>query len=86
MTLRKELAIGDETLILEWGKVARQADGSCLVRCGDTVVLSTACMTKSASPRSFLPLTVDYREYTYAGGRIPGGFSSAKADRQKRRS
>ncbi len=72
--MKKEIAIGSETLTLEWGKVARQADGSCLFRCGDTVVLTTACMTKSATPRHFLPLTVDYREYTYAGGRIPGGF------------
>ncbi len=72
--MKREIAIGSETLTLESGKVARQADGSCVVRCGDTVVLSTACMARTASPRDFLPLTVDYREYTYAGGRIPGGF------------
>ena len=60
---------------LETGKLAKQADGSVLVRSGDTVVLVTAC--HAASPREgidFLPLTVDYREYTYASGRIPGGF------------
>ena len=74
MKLTKEISIGTDTLTLEWGQVARQADGSCLFRSGDTVVLTTACMTKMASPRDFLPLTVDYREYTYAGGRIPGGF------------
>ncbi len=69
-----EVTIGTETLSIETGKVARQADGSCMIRYGDTVVLTTACMSKSPVPRDFLPLTVDYREYTYAGGRIPGGF------------
>ena len=74
MKVRQEIEIGAATLSLESGKIARQADGSCVVRYGDTVVLSTACMAPSPSPRDFLPLTVDYREYTYAGGRIPGGF------------
>ncbi|MFQ5349597.1 MAG: polyribonucleotide nucleotidyltransferase [Thermoanaerobaculia bacterium] len=74
MLSKREIQIGDENLTLESGKIAKQADGSCIVRCGDTVVLSTACMVRTPSPRSFLPLTVDYREYTYAGGRIPGGF------------
>jgi polyribonucleotide nucleotidyltransferase len=74
MKVRQEIEIGAETLSLESGKIARQADGSCVVRYGDTVVLSTACMAQTPSPRDFLPLTVDYREYTYAGGRIPGGF------------
>ena len=69
-----EVNVGGTTVTFETGKIARQADGSCVTRCGDTVVLSTACMAKSASGRDFLPLTVDYREYTYAGGRIPGGF------------
>jgi len=69
-----EVTVGAETITFETGKIARQADGSCVTRCGDTVVLSTACMLKAASNRDFLPLTVDYREYTYAGGRIPGGF------------
>ena len=74
MLLKKEIEIGGDAMTLESGKIARQADGSCIVRRGDTVVLSTACMVGSPSPRNFLPLTVDYREYTYAGGRIPGGF------------
>jgi polyribonucleotide nucleotidyltransferase len=75
MKLRKEIAIGGGTLILETGHLAKQADGSCTVRYGDTVVLATACMeNKSGIERDFLPLTVDYREYTYAAGRIPGGF------------
>jgi polyribonucleotide nucleotidyltransferase len=60
---------------IETGKLAKQADGSVIVRSGDTMVIVTAC--HAASPRvgiDFLPLTVDYREYTYASGRIPGGF------------
>jgi polyribonucleotide nucleotidyltransferase len=71
----REIAVGQNTLRLETGKLAKQAGGSVMVRFGDSVVLVTAC--RSASPREgidFLPLTVDYREYTYASGRIPGGF------------
>jgi polyribonucleotide nucleotidyltransferase len=71
----RELRLGSRTLSIETGKLAKQADGAVLVRLGDTVVLVTAC--HSGSPREgidFLPLTVDYREYTYASGRIPGGF------------
>jgi polyribonucleotide nucleotidyltransferase len=72
---RREIQIGSRTISLETGKLAKQADGAVIVRSGDTVVLVTAC--HAASPREgidFLPLTVDYREYTYASGRIPGGF------------
>jgi polyribonucleotide nucleotidyltransferase len=71
----RELKIGSQTLSIETGKLARQADGAVVVRFGDTLVLVTACY--AANPREgidFLPLTVDYREYTYASGRIPGGF------------
>ncbi|MGI9101867.1 MAG: polyribonucleotide nucleotidyltransferase, partial [Terriglobales bacterium] len=66
---------GGKTISFETGKLAKQAHGSCVVRFGDTVVLGTA--TANQEPREgidFFPLTVDYREYTYAGGRIPGGF------------
>src|SRR5688572_18167722 len=72
---RREVQIGSRTLSIETGKRAKQADGAVIVRLGDTMVLVTAC--HAASPREgidFLPLTVDYREYTYASGRIPGGF------------
>ena len=70
-----QLKIGREELIFETGKLAKQADGAVLVRSGDTVVLVTACRAASAREGiDFLPLTVDYREYTYASGRIPGGF------------
>ena len=75
MKQRKEIRIGEGTLVVETGYLAKQADGSCTVRFGDTVILATACMdTKAGVTRDFLPLTVDYREYTYAGGKIPGGF------------
>jgi polyribonucleotide nucleotidyltransferase len=72
---KREVRIGSRTISLETGKLAKQADGSVLVRSGDTVVLVTACRAASAREGiDFLPLTVDYREYTYASGRIPGGF------------
>ncbi len=75
MKQRKEIPIGEGTLVIETGHLAKQADGACTVRFGDTIVLATACMdTRAGVTRDFLPLTVDYREYTYAGGRIPGGF------------
>jgi polyribonucleotide nucleotidyltransferase len=74
MLVVREIEIGGESLRLETGRLAKQADGACLVRLGDTVVLTTACMNQGGAPRAFLPLTVDYREATYAGGRIPGGF------------
>ena len=69
-----ELA-GGKRITFETGKLAKQAHGSCVVRMGDSAVLATA--TANADPREgidFFPLTVDYREYAYAGGRIPGGF------------
>jgi polyribonucleotide nucleotidyltransferase len=66
---------GGRTLSFETGKLAKQAHGSVVVRIGESVVLATA--TSNPDPREgidFFPLTVDYREYAYAGGRIPGGF------------
>src|SRR5881628_1191811 len=71
----REISINSKTLRFETGKLAKQAHGSVIVRYGDSVVIVTAC--RSANAREgidFLPLTVDYREYTYASGRIPGGF------------
>jgi polyribonucleotide nucleotidyltransferase len=73
--ITRELTISNKTLRFETGKLAKQAGGAVTVRYGDSVVLVTAC--RAAGPREgidFLPLTVDYREYTYASGRIPGGF------------
>jgi polyribonucleotide nucleotidyltransferase len=72
---KREIQIGSSRISIETGKLAKQADGSVLVRSGDTVVLVTACHAANAREGiDFLPLTVDYREYTYASGRIPGGF------------
>ncbi|MGD0963344.1 MAG: polyribonucleotide nucleotidyltransferase [Candidatus Acidiferrales bacterium] len=68
------LEIGGRKLGFETGKMARQAHGAVVARYGDTVVMATACMDNNASEKDFLPLTVDYREYTYSAGKIPGGF------------
>jgi polyribonucleotide nucleotidyltransferase len=71
----RNISLGRQTLSIETGRLAKQADGSVIVRSGDTMVLVTACAAPSAREGiDFLPLTVDYREYTYASGRIPGGF------------
>ena len=66
--------LGGSTLSIEVGKMAKQANGSAFVRYGDTVVLATACSSNPREGIDFFPLTVDYREYTYAAGKIPGGF------------
>ena len=78
MFTKHEVAVelaGGKRLVFETGRIAKQASGAALVTLGETVVLSTA--VASPEPREgidFFPLTVDYREYTFAGGRIPGGF------------
>src|SRR5262245_7671911 len=75
MAKTAEAEIGGRILTLETGRVAKQADGSVLVRYGDSVVLATVVASKTAvEGQDFFPLTVDYRERAYAGGRIPGGF------------
>src|SRR5437899_4700809 len=67
--------LNGNAISIETGKVAKQADGAVVVRCGGTMVLSTAVASRTAMEgRDFLPLTVEYRERAYAGGRIPGGF------------
>lgn len=72
---RVERLIGKETLVIETGKIAKQADGAALVRYGDTVVLVTAVSSADENEEAdFFPLTVDYREKTYAAGKFPGGF------------
>jgi polyribonucleotide nucleotidyltransferase len=68
------LPLGERELIFETGRMAKQADGAVLVRYGDSVVLVTACAGQPRPGGDFLPLICDYREYTYAAGRIPGGF------------
>src|SRR3954451_21030111 len=78
MNMKQEVTVslsGGKTLSFETGRLPKQAHGSTVVRFADNVVLATA--TANPEPREgidFFPLTVDYREYTYAGGRIPGGF------------
>ena len=70
-----KMTIGGKEVIVETGKYAEQANGACIVRCGETAVLVTVCM--SASPREgmdFFPLQVDYEEKMYSIGKIPGGF------------
>ncbi len=70
-----EIDLGGRKLTLETGKIAKQANGAVVVRQGDSVVLVTACAAEKPKPgAAFFPLTVDYREYTYSAGRIPGGF------------
>ena len=72
---RKEIAWGGQLLVLETGKVARQADGAVMARLGDTIVLCTAVGARNVKPgQDFFPLTVNYQEKAFAAGKIPGGF------------
>jgi len=68
------MELGGRNLSIETGKIAKQAHGAAWIQYGETVVLVTACRSKSAIDRDFLPLTVEYREKVYAAGRIPGNF------------
>ncbi|MGZ3427653.1 MAG: polyribonucleotide nucleotidyltransferase, partial [Polyangia bacterium] len=75
MYIKESVNIGGRELSIETGKMAKQADGSVVVRCGDTMVLVTAVANKSAREGvDFLPLTVEYTEKTAAAGKIPGGY------------
>src|SRR5436190_18248418 len=70
-----EIDLGDRKITLETGRIAKQANGAVVVRSGDSVVLVSACGSEEPkAAAAFFPLTVDYREYTYAAGKIPGGF------------
>jgi polyribonucleotide nucleotidyltransferase len=72
---RIEVPFGDRKLIIESGKLAKQANGAVTVTVGETVVLVTACMAKKAKEDAeFFPLMVEFQEKTYAAGKIPGGF------------
>ncbi|MEO1328097.1 MAG: polyribonucleotide nucleotidyltransferase [Pseudomonadota bacterium] len=72
---RKELNWGDETLVLETGRVARQADGAVMATLGETTVLATVVYARAPKPgQGFFPLTVNYQEKFFAAGKIPGGF------------
>src|SRR5919201_4416752 len=71
---RVQRPFGKDNLIIETGKLAKQAHGAVLVRYGDTVTLVTAVEGEADEARDFFPLVVDYREKTYAAGKFPGGF------------
>ena len=72
---RREIEWGGRPLIMETGKIARQADGAVVITYGDTIVLCTAVGVKSTKPgQDFFPLTVNYQEKAFAAGKIPGGF------------
>ena len=77
---RKSIQWGQETLTLETGKIARQADGSVIATLGETTVMANVTFNKSAKPgQDFFPLTVNYQERTYAAGKVPGGFFKREA-------
>jgi len=70
-----EIEIGGRTMVIENGRVAKQANGAVTVRYGDSMILASACATREAvEGQDFMPLSVDYREKAYAAGKIPGGF------------
>ncbi|MBQ5779405.1 MAG: polyribonucleotide nucleotidyltransferase [Paludibacteraceae bacterium] len=73
----KTITMGDgRTITIETGKLAKQADGSVMVRCGNTMLLATVCSAKDAVPGTdFMPLSVDYKEKFASAGRLPGGFT-----------
>lgn len=74
MLIRESAEIGGKRLTIEVGRMARLAHGAALVQLGETVVLATACEAPERPGIDFFPLTIDYREKTYAAGKIPGGF------------
>ncbi|MFQ3341468.1 MAG: polyribonucleotide nucleotidyltransferase [Flavobacteriaceae bacterium] len=79
-TFTQEIRLEDgRTITLETGKLAKQADGSVVVRMGDCMLLATAVSARKQSPVDFLPLTVDYREKFAAAGKFPGGFFKREA-------
>ena len=79
-TFSEEIQLSNgRTITIETGKLAKQADGSVVVRSGDCMLLATAVSARKASPVDFLPLTVDYREKFAAAGRFPGGFFKREA-------
>ncbi|MGQ9559760.1 MAG: polyribonucleotide nucleotidyltransferase [Candidatus Oleimicrobiaceae bacterium] len=75
MVVRKSMELGHSKLIIETGKLAKQADGAAWVQFGDSVILATVVAgTQPTAQQGFFPLSVDYREKAYAAGKIPGGF------------
>ena len=77
---RQEIEIDGKKIILETGKIARQADGAIIVTCGETVVIATAVGAKEINPEvDYFPLQVNYQEKYYAAGKIPGGYFKREA-------
>jgi len=77
---KEEVNFGGKKLILETGKIARQADGAVIVTCGETVVISTVVGAKKVNPETdYFPLQVNYQEKYYAAGKIPGGYFKREA-------
>jgi len=77
---KEELDLGGKKLVLETGKIARQADGAVLVTSGETVVISTVVGAKKINPDvDYFPLSVNYQEKYYAAGKIPGGYFKREA-------
>src|SRR6267142_4108080 len=74
MMQRIEKTFAGRRLVIETGRMAKQASGSALVQFGDTMVLAAVTVSDVQSPLPFFPLLVEYREKTYAAGKIPGGF------------
>src|SRR5690606_38404334 len=68
------VTIGDKEIVFETGRIAKQAQGSIWIRSGETIVLSTVCTTDPRPGIDFFPLTVEYREKSYAAGKVPGNF------------
>src|SRR5689334_24847946 len=74
MTQRVEKTFAGRKLVIETGRMAKQAAGSAVVQFGDTMVIAAATVSDTESTQPFFPLLVEYREKTYAAGKIPGGF------------
>jgi len=78
--IKEEIKLGEKKLILETGKIARQADGAIIATCGETVVISTVVGAKKVNPETdYFPLQVNYQEKYYAAGKIPGGYFKREA-------
>src|SRR4028118_1659261 len=78
--VKKSIQWGSETLTLETGKIARQADGTVVATLGETSVMANVTFAKQAKPgQDFFPLTVHYQEKAFAAGKIPGGFFKREA-------
>ena len=76
----EEIEINGKKIVLETGKIARQADGAIIAKCGETVVLATAVGAKKVKDeQDYFPLSVNYQEKYYAAGKIPGGYFKREA-------